>query len=395
MPLDALIFDLDGTLVDTNDMHVEAWRRVFEQQGFAVSADRIRIEIGKGGDQLVPTLIGREQNEHHGDWLRAHQPKEFEKLAGQTRIGVFPGAAELIAAARQRGLKTALATSSDASQLEVIYRYCGVDWSRQVDAVVHAGDIGQSKPAPDTVAAALQKLGIAAGQAAMIGDTPYDAQASRDAGVVCLGVESGGYGERLLRGAGARRVWPSAAALLDQIDDALHAAAPASIRLDQRRVEALMDQALEVARQGMAAGEAPIGSVLLLGNGAVIATGHNRQNAQADRTAHAEIVAFRDAAGRVPEEAIDLILVATLEPCVMCLGAAMEAGVDTVIYGLPAPADGGTQRVSPPLSPEANMPRVIGGVRAAESRRLFEQFLHKPPANPKQADFVRQLLEAT
>lgn len=395
MPLDALIFDLDGTLVDTNRLHIEAWRRVLQQREVDLAFDRIAVEIGKGGDQLVRSLIGHEQDQRHGKWLRGHQPKEFSQIAEQRGIRVFPGARELVAAARQRGLRTALATSSDLSQLAVTFAHCGVDWSEQVDCIVHADDIEQSKPSPDVVKAALKKLGIAPGQAALIGDTPYDAQAARDAGVVCLGLESGGFDANTLRASGARRIWKSVEHLLSDFEAALHIAAPAQIRLTHSAVEQLMDEALAVAAQGMAAGEAPIGSVIARGDGTIIATGYNRQNGLADRTAHAEIIAFRDAAGRVAEDAIDLIMVATLEPCVMCLGAAMESGVDTVIYGLNAPADGGTRRVTPPLSPEANMPRVIGGIRSDASRRLFEQFLHKPSIKPQQAAFVRQLLQST
>ena len=152
-----------------------------------------------------------------------------------------------------------------------------------------------------------------------------------------------------------------------------------------------MRQALAVAREGMAAGEAPIGCVLADGSGRVLARGFNRLNGSKDRTAHAEMVAFREAAGRVSEDAKDLILVSTLEPCVMCTGAAMEAAVDTIVYGLKAPADSGTGRVAPPQSPESQMPRIVGDVLAGESRSLFEQWLTRNGDSP-QAAYVKQLL---
>jgi tRNA(Arg) A34 adenosine deaminase TadA len=94
----------------------------------------------------------------------------------------------------------------------------------------------------------------------------------------------------------------------------------------------------------------------------------------------------------VPEDAKDLILVSTLEPCVMCTGAAMEAAVDTIVYALRAPADNGSVRVRPPQSPESQMPRIVGEILAGESRELFEQFL-KVAKNPKQRAFVEQLLK--
>ena len=94
----------------------------------------------------------------------------------------------------------------------------------------------------------------------------------------------------------------------------------------------------------------------------------------------------------MPTDARDLILVSTLEPCVMCLGAAMEAAVDTILFGLCAPADGGRSRVRPPVSPESQMPRILGNVLAEESRRLLEEFLRRSPSNPAQILFVTELL---
>jgi tRNA(Arg) A34 adenosine deaminase TadA len=102
-------------------------------------------------------------------------------------------------------------------------------------------------------------------------------------------------------------------------------------------------------------------------------------------------VTLAKAAGKFDPGARDLILVSTLEPCVMCLGASWEAAVDTVIYGRRAPADGGTARVKPPLSPESQMPRIVGDVLAAESRALFEQWYAEHEGEP-QAAYVGQLL---
>lgn len=395
MALDALIFDLDGTLVDTNAMHVEAFRLAFEEHGYRIPADRIFVEIGKGGDNLVPAIIGREGTDRDGAAIRAAQPKRFAELAEANGIPVFPGAAELVAEARRRGLRTALATSSNGEQLAVTFKYSGVDWAALVDALVQSDDIASSKPAPDAVAAAVRKLKLSPAQCAMVGDTPYDAEACRHAGVVCLGVESGGHPADALRHAGSRRVWRDAAHLLGDLDTALRVASPGSAKPTATALEKLMREALGAAERGMAAGEAPIGCVLARGDGTVVAAGYNSLNGTKDRTAHAEMVAFRRAAGAIPEDADDLVLVSTLEPCVMCLGAAMEAAVDTVVYGMRAPADSGAGRMAPPQSPEATMPRIVGDVLAAESRKLFERFLAKPDLNPKQRAFAEQLLALT
>jgi len=153
----------------------------------------------------------------------------------------------------------------------------------------------------------------------------------------------------------------------------------------------LMREALRTAEEGMEAGEAPIGCVIARGDGTIIARAFNEMNRTGNKTAHAEIVAFARAAGKAPLEARDLILASTLEPCVMCTGAAMEAAVDVIYYGLRAPADAGTGRVRPPESPESSMPRIIGDVLAGESRRLFERWLERHRETP-QAAYVEQLL---
>jgi tRNA(adenine34) deaminase len=161
--------------------------------------------------------------------------------------------------------------------------------------------------------------------------------------------------------------------------------------VDHSLLTKLMHEALVVAREGMSAGEAPIGCVLARGNGSIIVRAYNEMNHSQDKIAHAEIIALHRAAGKVPLEARDLIMVSTLEPCVMCTGAAMEAAVDTIVFGLRAPADSGTGRVKPPTSPESKTPKIIGDVLAMESRALFEQWLARNRGTP-QAAYVEQLL---
>lgn len=176
--------------------------------------------------------------------------------------------------------------------------------------------------------------------------------------------------------------------------------------LSHEEKERLMREALAEARKGMGEGEAPIGSVLALpnqstpGKAHIIARGHNRINALQRKIAHAEIVTFESAGGgngmppALPLDATDVILVSTLEPCVMCLGAAMEAGVTYVLFGLEAPADNGTKRVKPLESPKSTAPEIEGGIFAEESRQLFEQWLQGKEGTD-QAKFVEQLLALT
>jgi len=155
-----------------------------------------------------------------------------------------------------------------------------------------------------------------------------------------------------------------------------------------------MEEALLEARIGLEAGEAPIGALLVNADGDVIGRGHNTIRATGNPTMHAEMNAFANGAGKFDDTG-GLCLVSTLEPCVMCTGAAMQAGVTTIIYGLPAPADSGTGRVSPPTSPDATNPVVTGGIRAAASRALFVQWLENHEGDESregQRAFISQLL---
>ncbi|HEU5039364.1 MAG TPA: HAD family hydrolase [Gemmatimonadales bacterium] len=391
MTLDGMIFDIDGTLVDTNPAHIEAWVRAFADLGYRVPADRIGREVGKGGDQLVPSVLGARAERRIGDRLRDAQRREYLAIAARREFGVFPGIPRLFEALAARGIRTALATSSNLEHLRGALRSAGIDLPAMADELVTKDDAGASKPAPDLVLAAARALGLTPAQCAMIGDTPFDAQACIQAGVVCLGVESGGFGEKELRSAGARAVWRDTGALLADLDRALAIAAPGPGRLDRETIERLMREALAVAREGLADGEVPIGAVVARRDGRVLARGYNQVRGTGDRTAHAEMLALARAADAISQDEVGLVLVSTLEPCVMCTGAAMESAVDTVLYGLQAPANGGTRRVSPARSPGAGLPRLLGGIVARESRALLEEWL-RLNGNPEQRPFVEQLL---
>ena len=158
-----------------------------------------------------------------------------------------------------------------------------------------------------------------------------------------------------------------------------------------------MSLALGEARRALESGEAPIGCVLLDEHGTELGRGHNSMFATGNLIAHAEMNAFTAAAGRIPEGA-KIVMVSTLEPCVMCTGAAMQSGVVEIVFGLAAPADAGTSRVYPPDSPSATAPRIIGGVEADDSRDLFLQWLDKhrgDTSRDSQREFIDQLMSLT
>ena len=393
MAVDALIFDLDGTLLDTNRLHVRAWVSAFAGEGIPIGPDRIAVEIGKGGDLLVPAVLGPAADAEAGDRLRKREKREYARIAETEGIPLFDGAEALVREVRRRGLKTALATSSDVEQLDAAFAAAGTDLRELVDVVLTADDAAASKPAPDIVLAAVEKLGMSPAQCAMIGDTTYDAEACHVAGVVCLALLCGGTGGLALRAAGARAVWRDPAHLLAELDDALRIASPGTARLDGGALEALMRHAIAAAREGFAAGEVPIGAVVARGDLTIIGRGWNRLVGTGSPTAHAEMVALDDAASRLREGAADLIVVSTLEPCVMCTGAAMEAAVDTIVYGLAAPFDAGTARVEPPRSAGTQTPRTVGGILDAECRALLEEWRDSGAGTPMQHAYIAQLLD--
>lgn len=215
MPVSALILDLDGTLVDSNPVHVRAWQRAFAGRSYDVPADRLRKHIGMGGDQFVPAVAGAGAEDKDGKALRKDHAAAFATLAEPGSIAVFPGARELFPVAKELGLKTALATSSGPPHLKAILAGCEIDFPALADEAADAGDATASKPDPDLVLAALKKLGVPANSAAMVGDSVYDGEAAKAAGVRFWAVTCGGcFTADELRAAGAEHVYTDPAALL-------------------------------------------------------------------------------------------------------------------------------------------------------------------------------------
>lgn len=404
MALDALIFDLDGTLVDSNLLHLRAWQEAFAKQGCAVGLDRLADEIGKSAREVVAGVLGWSVDGTLSNTLCDEKNKQFRLMAGNEGVQLCRGTVELLHAARGRGLRVALVSTGTTEHVKAMSLLTGTEFFELCDVVITAddaeaatGDGGSDGTSPEigqrVLCAAVRRLDLSAAQCAAVVDTPYDVQTARHAGLACAGVSCGRlFGADQLHHAGARAVWSDPADLLRNLDEALTVVSPGLARLTNDLMHTLMRAALETARQGIDAGEVPIGCVLARGDGSIIARGFNRMNATQNKTAHAEVVAFQDAAGKCPLDCRDLILVSTLEPCVMCTGAAMEASVDTILYALPAPADNGTSRVAPPTSPEAQLPRFIGRILADDSRALFQTWLDANGDTP-QASFVTQLLK--
>ncbi len=224
----ALLLDLDGTLVDTNRLHVESIAEAFAALGYEADEDAIAAQVGKGGDKLVAALLGDEAEARHGDDLRERAGEAYARLVGERGVTVFPGARDLIDAAKARGLRVALATSSAEDDLDALFDAAGADLREHVDAVTTRTDVGASKPEADIVHAALEKLGVEPHEAVLVGDTRYDFEAAGRAGVAGIGVTTWIYEADALRRAGARHVYADVADLLAHLDEALARAASAS-----------------------------------------------------------------------------------------------------------------------------------------------------------------------
>jgi beta-phosphoglucomutase-like phosphatase (HAD superfamily) len=223
-----LILDIDGTLVDTNPSHVEAWRRAFERYGYEIPAERIRVEIGKGGDLLVPSILGEELEQRDGDALRKSQKEEFLKIAARVHFRLFPCVPELFQALRDRRIRTALATSSDNKHLQATMKSAGIDLTSLADVLVTKDEAEASKPAPDLLFVAIEKLDVSPARCAMVGDTIYDGQASQGAGIAFLGLLSGCSSEADLLESGACGVWRDTGHLYTELDRALEIASLAA-----------------------------------------------------------------------------------------------------------------------------------------------------------------------
>ena len=346
MALAALLLDLDGTLVDSNAAHAEAMRLAAAEFGVALNRDRFDAGIGMGGDLLTPNVLGDAFEAEHGDAFRDAMGRHFKRIAEAEPLKLFDGAERLIAAARARGLRVALTSSSSTGDLDATFASVGTDLRDLVDATTTASDADASKPEPDLVRVAAGKLGVPTAACALVGDTVFDGEAARRAGAAFVGVATWRYSEADLRGAGARTAFASTAALADRLGEALAAASPGPHALSNGVLDALAADALREAGAAARAGDAPIGAVVARADGTVVARGRNRSATGSDALRHAETEALHALlVGGLSEPG--LVLVTTLEPCAMCLGAAAEAGVDAVVYALEAPPNGAAGRLLP------------------------------------------------
>ena len=228
----AVIFDVDGTLVDSVDLHAQAWHEAFLRFGYDIPVEKIRSQIGKGGDKLMPVFLPEKDLEEKG--------KEIEKFRGElfqreymSRVRSFPKVRELFLKIRSEGQKVALASSAKKDEVTAPKRIAQIE--DLVSCETSADDIDSSKPDPDVFQAALQCLKcIKPDEAVTVGDTLYDAEAARKAGIRGVGLLCGGFPEEDLRAAGCIAIYRDPADLLANYDKS--PLAPREISADEPKV---------------------------------------------------------------------------------------------------------------------------------------------------------------
>jgi HAD superfamily hydrolase (TIGR01509 family) len=214
-PTKAILFDVDGTLVDSNDAHARAWVEAFAEFAVTVEYAHVRRSIGMGGDKLMPEVSRLREDTPKGKAISERRREIFtEKYL--PRIKAFPGARELVAALKARGPTLVAASSAKKSELKALLAIAGADVL--LDAATSSDDAEESKPDPDIVHAALQQARARAEDAVMIGDTPYDVEAATRAGVRAIAFRCGGWGDADLEGAVA--IYDGPADLLARLDQA-------------------------------------------------------------------------------------------------------------------------------------------------------------------------------
>jgi HAD superfamily hydrolase (TIGR01549 family) len=209
----AAILDIDGTLVDTNFQHAIAWYRAFHQHEIVLPVWRIHRHIGMGGDQLVKALAGEKLEEEKGDDIRAAEKVLYSELIGE--VEPLEGARDLIVDLNDGGHSVVLASS--AKEDEVDHYLDLLDARELADGWTTSADVEATKPEPDLVQAAIEKAG--GGEAVMVGDSTWDCEAAKRAGIETVAVLTGGFSEAELRDAGAVAVYHSIDDLRQSLDE--------------------------------------------------------------------------------------------------------------------------------------------------------------------------------
>ena len=193
-----VLLDIDGTLIDSNDEHARAWVDAGREFGIGIDFAHVRRLIGMGGDKVLPAVTGFEEDDRQGEKIKERRGEIFRERY-LPKLKPFPDARELLLRLRDDGYTLAVATSASKDDMDGLLKQAGI--RDLIEEKTSSADAEKSKPDPDIVQAALKAAGAPPEQAIMLGDTPYDVQASGRAGVRCVALRCGGWGDADLRGA--------------------------------------------------------------------------------------------------------------------------------------------------------------------------------------------------
>ena len=212
----AFFFDVDGTLIDSVDLHAKAWQEALAHFGFHVPYEEVRGQIGKGGDHLMPVFVPQDQLDRIGEQLEKYRGELFKRKY-LPEVKPFPGVRNLFLRIKDEGYRVALASSAKGDELESYKRLMNI--SDLVDAETSSSDVESSKPSPDVFEAVMDRVKVEPHAALVIGDTPYDAIAAGRAGLRTVGVLCGGFPEHDLRKAGCIAIYRDPVHLLGRFDE--------------------------------------------------------------------------------------------------------------------------------------------------------------------------------
>lgn len=213
----AVIFDIDGTLIDSVDLHAHAWAEAFEHFGKKIPYEEVRHQIGKGGDQLMPVFFSKEELDEFGEEMEEYRSRLY-KSKYLPRVRAFPKVRELFLRIKEDGKRLALASSAKEEELKTYKRLANIE--DLVEEETSADDADKTKPHPDIFEAALEQLGdIDVNEAIVVGDTPYDSEAAGKLDLRTIGVRCGGFPEEELRAAGCIAIFDGPADLLARYDE--------------------------------------------------------------------------------------------------------------------------------------------------------------------------------
>src|SRR2546421_2208634 len=194
----AVIFDVDGTLVDSNDAQARSWVDALKEFGYSVPYEKVRPLIGMGGDKVLPETIGVQKDSEKGKQISKRRSEIFKEKYLPT-IQAFPGAQELLNRMREQGLKLAIASSAQPDELRSLLQIVGA--ADLIEDKTSSEDAKRSKPDPDVMQVTLKKVGYPPNEVVMIGDTPYDIEAASKVGVGTIAFRCGGWNDADLAGA--------------------------------------------------------------------------------------------------------------------------------------------------------------------------------------------------